>query len=87
MMKKMLSTIHYILFGIPAFIFILLMILYSKLLRLDKKVGEEKIIFAFLPKLTNYGKILWLRKVKRKVEYNRDFISWAQYMYYEIFND
>lgn len=82
-MKGVLSTIHYIFVGIPILILILLMILYSKLLRLDKKVGEEKIVFALLPKLTNNG-IVWLRKVKRKVEYNRDFISWAQYMYYKV---
>lgn len=81
-MKDVLSTIHYIFVGIPILILILLMILYSKLLRLDNKVGEEKIVFAFLPKITNNG-IAWFRKVKRKVEYNRDFISWAQYMYYE----
>lgn len=85
-MKDAFKNITMIIISPLFLLLIIVMIGYSKLLKLDKKVGEEKIVFAIIPKFTNKG-MIWLKKVKRKVEYNRDFISWAQYMYYDIKND
>lgn len=77
-MKKVLEY----LLSFLSLIIILLMILYSKMLGLEYKVGQEKRVFVLLPKIID-GKIYWLTFLIRKVEYNRDFISWPQYRYYK----
>lgn len=69
--------------AVLAFFWICLMVIHSKILNLKNKVGEEKIIFAFLPKITNDGKIYWFTFLKRKVIINHDFISFAHYNYWK----
>ena len=67
---------------IPAFALLLLHMGYCKLLNLDNRRGEEKVIFAFLPKYTeDDGKIKWLRFLNRKVYPNSDLISYNQFHY------